>query len=181
MSASNSDLFPPIAAPMAASSVGAWWERLRVWFGGRPSLPFDHAVAALLIHAATRRGPASPIREHRIRSLLRDYFARDEAAVSALMRAARSEDERAVDLHQFARVVNRELSQEERLTVLAMAVEVAFADQAGADEEGFLRLLGGLLGISDHDRGIVQHRTRVRLHTLTPPPTETLHVKPRES
>lgn len=169
MPASHSDLFPPIASPRAPSAPSGFLARLRAWLGlDRPALPFDHAVAALLIHAAALRGAASPARQHRIKTLLRDYFGREEAEVSDLMDAARSDDDRAVDLHHFARVVNRALPQEGRLAVLAMAAEVAFADQAGAEEEGFLRLLGGLLGISDHDRGIVQHRARVRLHTVTP-------------
>lgn len=126
-----------------------------------PDVPFDHAVAALLAHAARLRGPFSPGRRRRAVTLLRDYLRRDEPAVDALLQTAQGEDDRAIDLHHFARVVNRALAQEERLAVFAMAALVAFADDAGAEEEGFLRLLGGLFGISDHDRGIVQHRARV--------------------
>lgn len=145
---------------------------LRSWLEPRPpDVPFDHAVAALLAHAASVRGPISPARHRRAVTLLRDYLRRDEPAVDALLRAARREDDQAVDVHHFARVVNRALSQEERLAVFAMVALVAFADEAGAEEEGFLRLLGGLFGISDHDRGIVQHRARAPHDPVSPPPT----------
>lgn len=145
--------------------------RLRSWLApAPPDVPFDHAVAALLAHAASVRGPMSPARRRRAATLLRDYLRRDEAAVDALLQAAQREDDQAVDVHHFARVVNRALSQEERLAVFAMAALVAFADDAGAEEEGFLRLLGGLLGISDHDRGIVQHRARVTHDTSSSVP-----------
>ena len=154
---------PVPASPQrfAAGPFTALVERLRSWFGaGAPALPFDHAVAALLVHAASLRGPMSPARRARIQALLRNYLGGGDAEIAALLSAARSEDDRAVDLHHFARVVNHHLPQEGRLAVLDMSAQVAFADRAGADEEGFLRLLGGLLGVSDHDRGIVQHRAR---------------------
>lgn len=142
---------------------------LRSWLApAPPEVPFDHAVAALLVHAASVCGPISPSRRRRAVALLRDYLRRDEPAVDALLKAAQGEDDRAADLHHFARVVNRALSQEERLAVFAMVALVAFADDAGAEEEGFLRLLGGLLGISDHDRGIVQHRARSPHDSVSP-------------
>jgi len=158
MSASN----PELALPEPPGCFARLAEWLRSWSGyGRvPDVPFDHAVAALLMHAAGLSGAASPARQTRIQALLGDYLGQDEAAVAALMGAARREDDSAVDIHHFARVVNRDLPQEGRLGVLDMAAQVAFADTAGAEEEGFLRLLGGLLGISDHDRGLVQHRAR---------------------
>jgi uncharacterized tellurite resistance protein B-like protein len=144
---------------------------LRSWLAPLPpDVPFDHAVAALLAHAASVRGPMSPPRRRRAETLLRDYLRRDEPSVEALLQSAQREDDQAVDVHHFARVVNRALSQEERLAVFAMAALVAFADDAGAEEEGFLRLLGGLLGISDHDRGIVQHRARVTGDKSSPTP-----------
>ncbi len=158
MSASN----PEIAVPQSPGWLSRFLEWLRAWseFGRAAEVPFDHAVAALLVHAASLHGPASPVRRARIAALLQSYLGRDEAAALSLMSEARREDDRAVDLHHFARVVNRILPQEGRLAVLDMAAQVAFAEDTGADEEGFLRLLGGLLGVSDHDRGIVQHRAR---------------------
>lgn len=159
MSASN----PEIALPEPPGCFARLAEWLRSWSGvGRPlDVRFDHAVAALLLHAASLGGAAaSPARQARIKVLLQAYLGQDETAVTALMGVARREDDSAVDVHHFARVVNRDLPQEGRLAVLDMAAQVAFADTAGAEEEGFLRLLGGLLGISDHDRGLVQHRAR---------------------
>jgi uncharacterized tellurite resistance protein B-like protein len=158
MSPSN----PELAMSQPAGCLSRFLEWLRAAFelGRTPDIPFDHAVAALLVHAANLRAPASPLRRARIAALLQNYLGRDQASAVSLMSEARREDDRAVDLHRFARVVNRALSQEGRLAVLEMAARVAFAEDAGAEEEGFLRLLGGLLGISDHDRGIVQHRAR---------------------
>ena len=168
MSASN----PEIALPEPPGCLARFAEWLRSWsgYGRPPDVRFDHAVAALLMHAASLSGAASPARQARIKALLQDYLGQDETAVTALMSAARREDDSAVDIHHFARVVNRDLPQEGRLGVLDMAAQVAFADTAGAEEEGFLRLLGGLLGISDHDRGLAQHRARAG-HAAASPST----------
>ena len=169
MSASN----PEIVVPEPPGCLSRILEWLRSWseFGRPGEVPFDRAVAALLVHAASLHGRASPARRARITALLRQYLNCDQATVASLMSDARREDDRAVDLHHFARVVNRALPQEGRLAVLDMAAQVAFAEQAGAEEEGFLRLLGGLLGISDHDRGIVQHRARTDRQLLSSTPT----------
>ncbi|MBV8537088.1 MAG: TerB family tellurite resistance protein [Alphaproteobacteria bacterium] len=160
---------PQIALPQPSSRLSRLvdWLRSLAEFREAPEVPFDHAVAALLVHAASLHGPATSVRCARIAALLRSYLGRDEAAARSLMLQARGEDDRAVDLHHFARVVNRTLPQEGRIAILDMAAQVAFADAAGAEEEGYLRLLGGLLGISDHDRGIVQHRARTTRQTLS--------------
>ena len=163
MSASHPDLALP--EPPGYLSRLIDWVRSLSDFGRAPEPPLDHAIAALLVHAATLRGPMSPARRGRIETLLRDRVGDDEEAIAWLIGTAQREDDRAVDLHHFARVVNRALPQEGRLAILDMAAQVAFAEGAGAEEEGFLRLLGGLLGVSDHDRGVVQHRIRANRHT----------------
>lgn len=170
MPMAKSDLLPALALSTAPSLL----ERLRAWLDvGPPSVPLDHAVAALLVHAATLRGPMSAARRQHIEALLRGRMGGDDEATAWLIGAAQREDDHAADLHQFARVVNRHLAQGDRVAVFEMAARVAFADAAGADEEGFLRLLGGLLGISDHDRGIVQHRARLSHDPLSQTPTPT--------
>lgn len=177
----RSDSFDLSAASPAVRPLAEFIERLRSWLtaGHAPSLPFEHALAALLVHAAALRGPVSPSRERRIAAVLREHLGRDECEIAGLIAAAGREDARAVDLHHFARVINRRLAQQGRLAVLAMAAQVAFADDAGAEEEGFLRLLGGLLGVSDHDRGVVQHRARASRDGSLKPDLQKL--KPRES
>lgn len=139
-------------------------DRLRSWFdiGRSPAVKLDQAIAVLLVHAANLGTPSLPACQNRIENLLQNYLRLDRSAVVALIDIAQDADCHAIDIHRFVRVVNRCLPQDDRLVVFAMAAEVAFAGKIGAAEEGFLRLLGGLLGISDHDRGIVQHRTRRR-------------------
>ncbi len=157
MTVLRSNPYQPTAVPAAPSL----FDRIRSWLDGDAlSMPLDRAIAALVVHAATLRGPASAARHARIKALLGQYLRRDRPAVARLIAEAQRDDDRAADLHHFARVVNRFLPQEDRLPVLAMAAEVAFADRAGAEEQGFLRLLGGLLGISDRDRGVAQKRAR---------------------
>ena len=132
---------------------------VRSWLDAGPAAgTFDHAVAAVLVHAATLREPATSVRQRRVQALLAAYFSLEPDGAAALAAAARREDDEAVDLHRFARIINRRLAQEDRQRVFAMAAEVVFAGEPGAAGEGFLRLLGGLLGSPDHDRGALQHR-----------------------
>jgi uncharacterized tellurite resistance protein B-like protein len=142
---------------------------------GRNDVPLDHAVAALLVHAATLRGPIHPARRTRIHDLVRAWTGLGSAAVASLVDSAAREDQRSADVHRFVRVINRQLGSRRRAAVLAMAAEVVFAASAGDDETGFLRLLGGLLGVSDHDRGVIQHNARAHAssnaaprHSLSP-------------
>ncbi len=175
MSASHPDIALP--EPPGCLSRLIDWVRSLSDFSRVPETPLEHAIAALLVHAATMRGPMSQARHGRIEALLRGRLGDDEQAIAWLIGAAEREDDHAVDLHHFARVVNRALSQEGRLAVLDMAAQVAFAEDAGAEEEGFLRLLGGLLGISDHERGIVQHRARTIRQALSSPSPSKLQAK----
>jgi uncharacterized tellurite resistance protein B-like protein len=138
-------------------------ERFRAWLAGDSSdVPLDHAVAALFVHAATLNGPMLPARRRRIEDLLQRYITIEGRTVAALIDGAARDDRRAADLHRFIRVINRHFSHDRRLTVFAMVAQIIVAGPVGDEEKGLLRLLGGLLGISDHDRGVIQHARQLR-------------------
>jgi uncharacterized tellurite resistance protein B-like protein len=167
LSQDSAALFPMSIAKLTTQLT----DRIRAWLGGSSAISLDQAVAALLVHTATLGSPASPARRRRMEVLLRDYTRQDEHSVGSLIDAAQRADGSAADIHCFVRVVNR-CPPQDRIAVFAMAADIAFADVAGAEEDGFLRLLGGLFGISDHDRGFVQHRAR---ETHSQPSPSTLH------
>ncbi|HEX9462476.1 MAG TPA: TerB family tellurite resistance protein [Alphaproteobacteria bacterium] len=150
-------LSPPAPAPQC-NVLGQWADRIRSWLAGHSAAPpLDRAVAALLVHAATLSGPMEATRRRCIGDMLDDCAGRAPEGVAALIDWAEREDRRAVDVHRFIRVINRGLPQRERAAVFTMVAKVVFAGRAGDDEKGLLRLLGGLLGISDHDRAVIQH------------------------
>ncbi len=96
-------------------------------------------------------------RRHRIEELLRREISIDTDALAWLIESAAAEDRRAADLHRFIRVINQRTSHDRRLAIFAMVAQIIVAGPVGDEEKGLLRLLGGLLGISDHDRGVIQH------------------------
>ena len=78
-------------------------------------------------------------------------------------------DEQAADLHGFARVVAARLEHDDRLVVFRMVAQVVLTDAVDFEEAGYLRLLGGLLGISDHERAALQHRIKTAAARSDPP------------
>jgi uncharacterized tellurite resistance protein B-like protein len=142
----------------------SWRDWLAGWFD-RPLANVsatERAVAAVLVHAARLSGSLSEARRQTLSAVLERYLqGRDAAVVQAAIDDAQRLDDRAVDLHRFIRTINRNTAQVDRLRILGMVMQVIYADAAGADEEGLLRLLGGLLGISDHDRGVLRQSAGV--------------------
>jgi uncharacterized tellurite resistance protein B-like protein len=153
----NLPSFPQPALLPTSNILGQWADRIRSWLTGEScEPPLERAVAALLVHAATLTGPLSAQHRRRITELMAGPISIDGPTAAALIDAAEGEDRRAADVHRFIRVINRHLGNEQRKLVLALVAETALAGNAGDDEKGFLRLLGGLLGISDHDRAVIQ-------------------------
>ena len=99
-----------------------------------------------------------------IDKLLREKFAlRDEEARS-LHDLAVTEQSEANQLLGFTRTIKDRYSLEERIELIEMIWEVVYADGELHDyEANLLRRLGGLLYVSDRERGDARKRVLARL------------------
>ncbi|HUZ71422.1 MAG TPA: TerB family tellurite resistance protein [Stellaceae bacterium] len=149
------------------------FDRLRAWFeeeggvqsGGRDELQL--AVAVLLIEAG-RVDDALEERERALISrLLERHFGLAHAEAGVLRQLAEQRAERSAQLFGFVRTVNERLPRERRVELIEMLWEVAYVDGVlDPLEDALLRRIGGLIDVSDRERGIARLRVVERLRIV---------------
>ena len=121
------------------------------------------AAAALLIEVAYMDDDFETVERSRITELIGRYFDLDSSESDALMEGAEKAARDSGQLYEFTRVINDNYSLEERLELMELLWEVVYADGEVHDmETGLLRKIGGLIYVSDKDRGFAQKRVARR-------------------
>lgn len=134
---------------------------------GKP--PHSHeeqsiAAAALLVEAAQLDGNYSEEEAETIRRLLAERFDLSKADAQALLEIASEHQDHAVELHKFTNQIKENFSHEERIELIEMLWEVAYADGVLHDyEANLLRRVGGLIHVPDRERGAARKRVLERL------------------
>jgi len=127
---------------------------------GEPRL----AVAALLVEAALMHEGFSVVERSTIERLLADRFGLDPVETRRLVESARLEAERSAQLFGFTSQVVRGFNEAERIELIEMLWEVAYADgQLDAHEDSLLRRVAGLIHVPDRARGDARLRVLRRL------------------
>lgn len=122
------------------------------------------AAAALLVHAACVDDSYDAVERERILALLEGRLGLDAAAAAALVEAAEAEVGGAVQILGFTRAVKDGFSYEERVALVEMLWEVVLADGRLDDHEAqLMRRVGGLIYVTDRDRGLARRRAAARL------------------
>lgn len=122
------------------------------------------ASAALLVEAAFMDGNLDEHEKETISNLLVDRFHLSEEEAEELFARALSAQEDATHLMRFTRTVKDNYSQAERINLIEMMWEVAFADGIIHDfEENLIRRVAGLIYVSDRDRGEAKKRVQARI------------------
>jgi uncharacterized tellurite resistance protein B-like protein len=111
------------------------------------------AAAALLVHAASIDGTMSDLERQTLHSVVRKYFALDDAAADELISKATALEEQSVDLYHFTSVLNRTLDEAGRRRMIEMMWRVAYADrQVSEFEDNLIWRAADLLGVSSRTR-----------------------------
>lgn len=122
------------------------------------------AVAVLLVEAARMDGRVDAAERRTIARLLGRRFQLADDAAEGLIGRAAGEAERSSQLFGFTHEVNRRLSTEERVGLVEMLWEVAYADGRLHDfESSLMRRLAGLLHVPDAESGAARRRVLSRL------------------
>lgn len=123
------------------------------------------AAAALLVEAARQDGHVDEVELNAIRSLLRTRFALSDADTEELLEDGRKAAREATQLYAFVRAVNDAMPPEQRVEIIEMLWEVAYADGVLNDYEASLvRRVAGLLYVPDQDSGAARKRVLERLN-----------------
>jgi uncharacterized tellurite resistance protein B-like protein len=143
---------------------------LRTLLAGRPANGLDGpealrlAVAALLVMAAQADDHFEEPERAAIRHLLSERFGLAPPAVDDLLAAAQQQAEEAAGLFPFVKAFVGNSRPEERVWLVEMLWEVAYADGTlTPDEDALIRKVAGLVYVSDVERGAARRRVEQRL------------------
>lgn len=146
--------------------IKAWLER-----AGRPEADAGDlriAVTALLVEAAHVDDGFDTSERAVIGRLLERRFGLSAEAAQQLLTTAEDVADRSAQLFRFTRVINDSLSIEQRIELIEMMWEVAYADgHLDALEDTLLRRVGGLIYVPDRERGEARQRVLRRLEQNT--------------
>ena len=162
-------------------SILTWLNRPAAAAAGRPD-ELQLALAALLVEAAHSDDRFDESERAVIARLLERRFNLAEAATRVLLAAGEREAERSAELFHLTRIVNERLSHAQRIELIEMLWEVAYADGVlDQYEDSLLRRIGGLVYVSDRERGAARQRVigRCRLDwTIRSPAPEEKKTSP---
>jgi len=132
--------------------------------GAHPHEEVRLAAAALLVEAASLDGSFDDDERQAVARTLRDHFGLNEEELATLMTAAEARQAASNQLLDFTRAIKAHYSPEERIEIIEMLWEVAYADGVLHDyEASLLRRVGGLIYVPDRERGAARQRVLARL------------------
>ncbi|MGZ5919772.1 MAG: tellurite resistance TerB family protein [Hyphomicrobium sp.] len=121
------------------------------------------AVAALLIEAARMDEHFDAVERSTIERLLAERFGLTPEAVSKLVEAAEQRVRDTAQYFPFTREISKRLSMEQRVGIIEMLWEVAYADGVlDPHEDMLLRQIAGLIHVPDRERGLARKRALER-------------------
>jgi uncharacterized tellurite resistance protein B-like protein len=127
------------------------------------------AVAALLLEAARLDEHFTEDERSLIGRLLSERFQLGPWEIGRLMDAATTAADGSTDLYHFTREIVENFGPEERIGIIEMLWEVAYANGALAPEEDMLiRRVAGLIHVEDQARGAARLRVLDRQRLPTP-------------
>lgn len=122
------------------------------------------AAAALLVEAASLDEDFSDRERQTIIALLEERFGLTPNAAQTLVDRASTAVAESTQLYGFTRVIKDQLQPEERIRIIEMLWEVAYADgRIDPYEAGLVRRVAGLLFVPDRESGEAKHRVLARL------------------
>ncbi len=143
--------------------------RIKAFFDSREPPERDEdavhaAAAALLVEAARTDDTIDGSERDRILAVTRRQFGLTEDEAQDLLSAAVFDTEDAAPYHRYVSVILERCPPAQRLEIVEMLWEVAYADGVLHDlEDSLVRRIGGLLHVPDIDRGEARKRVLRRL------------------
>lgn len=120
---------------------------------------FRLAFAALLVHAAAVDGEFNTVERDKLTELLKQRFELDDAKAGELVVQATAADQKAIDLYHFTHLLNGKLDDNERLRMIEMMWQLAYADGAASDyEDNLIWRVADLLGVPSRERIALRQR-----------------------
>jgi uncharacterized tellurite resistance protein B-like protein len=132
--------------------------------GGSDHTKFDDndyrlAAAALLVHLISIDGEVTEREKTKLRSLLKNRFELDDAAVDELIETATRVEGESVDIYRFTSRIMRAVDEKGRARIVEMMWELVYADDHISEfEESVIWRSADLLGVSSNERIALKNR-----------------------
>jgi uncharacterized tellurite resistance protein B-like protein len=154
--------------------MSALGDRMRRLFGSSeddttPAADHDEAdkrlaAAALLVETAVMDGDFDEAERATVATLLGERFGLDAAAAEELVGDAEARTSASLGVFRFTAAAKTHFSHDERVELIEMLWEVAYADGVLHDyEDNLLRRVAGLIYVTDRERGEARKRVLDRL------------------
>lgn len=122
------------------------------------------AAAALLVEAATLDGSLADAERTRIEAMLAERFGLSPAEAAELFAEGSQAVADSVQLVNFTRVIKDHFDMPERVRMIEMLWEVAYADGFLHDyEANLVRRISGLIYVPDQESGAARKRVMARM------------------
>lgn len=124
----------------------------------------EAAAVALLVEAAVMDGTFDADERRTIARLMQDNFGISPDDAQQLIDAGARAVERSSQLYAFTRVIKNNFDAEQRIKMIEMLWEVAYADGHLHDfEASLVRRVSGLIHVPDRESGAARKRVLKRL------------------
>ncbi|MCA1907317.1 MAG: TerB family tellurite resistance protein [Magnetospirillum sp.] len=122
------------------------------------------AAAAVLVEAASMDGRVDPVERQRIVEVLARHFGLADGEAAELLAEASEMAQKAVELSTFAKTIKDGFDFDDRVRMIEMLWDVAYADGQLHDyEANLVRRIAGLIHVPDQDAGAARKRVMARL------------------
>ena len=144
--------------PASEAPDGSEAERLRV------------ATAALMVRVVEADGVVRDSERARLRDLLRETHDLDGAGVEALVEAGRAADHGATDLYEHTSLLRRSMEMEERVRLVTLLFELAYADRTLHEgEDVTVKRIAELMGVDARERVLARREVAERIGASVTP------------
>ena len=123
------------------------------------------AAAILMVESIHLDGEAIDEEIAVVKDVLARHFDLSDEESHDLFEMAQDHQADSVNLHRYTKTIKDRFSEEERVELIELLWEVVYADgEEHALESNLLRRIGGLIYVSDRDRGEARKRVMQRLN-----------------
>ena len=117
------------------------------------------ATASLLFRAGNIDGNISEIELSKLTKILKTHFDLSDSEQDKLIKAARIDENKSIDLYGFTRIITDQLDQPGRIAVVELIWEVVLADGVIDEfEANMVWRVAELIGVSARDRKLLKQK-----------------------
>jgi len=111
------------------------------------------AVIALALSVVKADGIIADVENEVLESVIRSYFNLSKGEFDAMLKAAKREEEGAIDLFRFTSRINRALDERQKAEFIGMLWQIVHADNDRNElEDHLVWRIAELIGVSGRDR-----------------------------